>query len=281
MPPRPPHCAASPARHLASSSSPPAAPSPAPARPAPPRSATPPPRSASSPDRRGAGAAEGRPRERRAGVPDRQREHGQRAVAEAGQARQRPAGAAERGRHRDHPRHRHHRGNRLLPEPGRQEQQAGGGGRRDASVDRDLGRRPDQPVQRGADRRQRGSRRQGRAGGDERPDQRRARSHQDQHRHHWTPSSRRNWACWATWSATRRTSTAPRPASTRSTPNSTSSSWTRCRQVDIAYTYANVGPTAVNAFVAAGVKGLVHAGVGDGSLPRQGAPGLSPRAKRA
>ena len=51
-----------------------------------------------------------------------------------------------------------HRGNRLLPEPGRQEQKAGGGGGRDASVDRDLGRRPDQPVQRGADRRQPGRR---------------------------------------------------------------------------------------------------------------------------
>jgi L-asparaginase type II len=45
--------------------------------------------------------------------------------------------------------------------------------------------------------------------------------------------------------------------------------------VDIAYTYANVGPTAVNAFVAAGVKGLVHAGVGDGSLPTKVRPALS------
>jgi L-asparaginase/glutamin-(asparagin-)ase len=45
--------------------------------------------------------------------------------------------------------------------------------------------------------------------------------------------------------------------------------------VDIAYTYANVGPTAVNAFVVAGVKGLVHAGVGDGSLPVKVRPALS------
>jgi L-asparaginase len=45
--------------------------------------------------------------------------------------------------------------------------------------------------------------------------------------------------------------------------------------VDIAYTYANVGPTAVNAFVAAGAKGLVHAGVGDGSLPVKVRPALS------
>jgi L-asparaginase type II len=45
--------------------------------------------------------------------------------------------------------------------------------------------------------------------------------------------------------------------------------------VEIAYTYANVGPTAVNAFAAAGVKGLVHAGVGDGSLPTKVRPALS------
>jgi L-asparaginase type II len=45
--------------------------------------------------------------------------------------------------------------------------------------------------------------------------------------------------------------------------------------VEVAYAYANVGPTAVNAFVAAGVKGLVHAGVGDGSLPTKVRPALS------
>jgi L-asparaginase/Glu-tRNA(Gln) amidotransferase subunit D len=45
--------------------------------------------------------------------------------------------------------------------------------------------------------------------------------------------------------------------------------------VEIAYAYANVGPTAVNAFVAGGVKGLVHAGVGDGSLPTKVRPALS------
>nr|WP_229217726.1 type II asparaginase [Massilia forsythiae] len=46
-------------------------------------------------------------------------------------------------------------------------------------------------------------------------------------------------------------------------------------QVDIAYTYANVGPVAVNALVAAGARGLVHAGVGDGSLPAKVRPALS------
>lgn len=37
-------------------------------------------------------------------------------------------------------------------------------------------------------------------------------------------------------------------------------------QVDIVYGYANANPIAVNAFIAAGAKGLVNAGVGDGSL---------------
>jgi L-asparaginase len=37
-------------------------------------------------------------------------------------------------------------------------------------------------------------------------------------------------------------------------------------QVDIVYGYANAGRVAVDAFVAAGAKGLVNAGVGDGSL---------------
>jgi L-asparaginase len=46
-------------------------------------------------------------------------------------------------------------------------------------------------------------------------------------------------------------------------------------QVDIAYTYANVGPVVVNALVGAGAKGLIHAGVGDGSLPAKVRPALS------
>jgi len=45
-------------------------------------------------------------------------------------------------------------------------------------------------------------------------------------------------------------------------------------QVDVAYAYANVGPVAVNALVAAGAKGLVHAGVGNGSLPAKTKPAL-------
>jgi L-asparaginase type II len=45
-------------------------------------------------------------------------------------------------------------------------------------------------------------------------------------------------------------------------------------QVDIAYAYANVGPVAVNALVAAGTRGLVHAGVGNGSLPAKVKPAL-------
>jgi L-asparaginase type II len=45
-------------------------------------------------------------------------------------------------------------------------------------------------------------------------------------------------------------------------------------QVDIAYGYANVGPTVVEALTAAGAKGLIHAGVGDGSLAAKVLPAL-------
>ena len=45
-------------------------------------------------------------------------------------------------------------------------------------------------------------------------------------------------------------------------------------QVDIVYGYANVGPVALDAFVAAGAKGIIHAGVGDGSLAAKVVPAL-------
>ena len=45
-------------------------------------------------------------------------------------------------------------------------------------------------------------------------------------------------------------------------------------QVDIAYGYANVGPTVVEALTAAGARGLIHAGVGDGSLAAKVLPAL-------
>ena len=45
-------------------------------------------------------------------------------------------------------------------------------------------------------------------------------------------------------------------------------------QVDIVYGYANMGPVAVEAFVAAGAKGIIHAGVGDGSLAAKVKPAL-------
>jgi L-asparaginase/glutamin-(asparagin-)ase len=37
-------------------------------------------------------------------------------------------------------------------------------------------------------------------------------------------------------------------------------------QVDIVYGYANVNPIPLNALVTAGAKGIIHAGVGNGSL---------------
>ncbi len=53
-------------------------------------------------------------------------------------------------------------------------------------------------------------------------------------------------------------------------------------QVDIVYGYANMGPVAIDAFMAAGSKGIIHAGVGDGSLAAKAVPALkSARAKGA
>jgi len=45
-------------------------------------------------------------------------------------------------------------------------------------------------------------------------------------------------------------------------------------QVDIIYGYANMNDVALNAFIAAGAKGIIHAGVGDGSLAAKVKPSL-------
>ncbi|MES3022222.1 MAG: type II asparaginase [Pseudomonadota bacterium] len=45
-------------------------------------------------------------------------------------------------------------------------------------------------------------------------------------------------------------------------------------EVEVVLGHANMGPVAVNAFVAAGSKGLIHAGVGDGSLASKVVPAL-------
>ncbi len=46
-------------------------------------------------------------------------------------------------------------------------------------------------------------------------------------------------------------------------------------QVDIVYGYANMGPVALDALIAAGAKGIIHAGVGDGSLAARMVPALT------
>ncbi|RJG18954.1 type II asparaginase [Massilia cavernae] len=45
--------------------------------------------------------------------------------------------------------------------------------------------------------------------------------------------------------------------------------------VEVSLAHANVGGVAVDAFVAAGAKGIVHAGVGNGSLPAKTRPSLA------
>ncbi|WP_229423850.1 type II asparaginase [Massilia frigida] len=53
-------------------------------------------------------------------------------------------------------------------------------------------------------------------------------------------------------------------------------------QVDIVYGYANMNPVALDAFMTAGAKGIIHAGVGDGSLASKVVPSLkAARAKGA
>ncbi|ELX13876.1 L-asparaginases type II [Janthinobacterium sp. HH01] len=51
-------------------------------------------------------------------------------------------------------------------------------------------------------------------------------------------------------------------------------------QVDIVYGYANVNPVALNALVGAGAKGIIHAGVGDGSLAAKVLPSLTAARKQ-
>ncbi|MDM5177764.1 type II asparaginase [Massilia sp. DJPM01] len=53
-------------------------------------------------------------------------------------------------------------------------------------------------------------------------------------------------------------------------------------QVDIVYGYANMNPVALDAFMTDGAKGIIHAGVGDGSLASKVVPSLkAARAKGA
>jgi L-asparaginase len=51
-------------------------------------------------------------------------------------------------------------------------------------------------------------------------------------------------------------------------------------KVDIVYGYANATRVPVDAFVAAGVKGLIHAGVGDGSVHKNVLPALTEARKQ-
>ena len=90
-------------------------------------------------------------------------------------------GEARRGRRRHHPRHRHDRGDRVLPEPGRQVAEAGRADRGDAPVHRAVGGRPAQLLQCRGGGGQQGRGGTGRTGGGQRLDPRRVLAHQDQH----------------------------------------------------------------------------------------------------
>ena len=90
-------------------------------------------------------------------------------------------GDAGCGRHCHHARHRHDRGDRLFPEPGRQVEEAGCADRLHAPVDGPFGRRPAQLLQRGGGGGQQRRGRPRRAGRGQRLDPRRLFAHQGQH----------------------------------------------------------------------------------------------------
>ena len=88
---------------------------------------------------------------------------------------------AGRRRLRDHARHRHDGGDGLLPEPHREDRQAGRDGGLDAAVDGGQRGRPAESLQRGRRRGRSAGEGPRRAGRDERRDPRRALADQDQH----------------------------------------------------------------------------------------------------
>ena len=98
--------------------------------------------------RRRPAGQEARQHARRADLEHRLPGHERRGVAEAGTPRQRTGRDAGRRRRGDHARHRHDRGNGVLPEPRRQVQEAGRADGVDAPVDGALGRRPAELLQR-------------------------------------------------------------------------------------------------------------------------------------
>ena len=93
-------------------------------------------------DQRGAEPQQARGDHRRAGCQHRQPGHERRDLAQARKAHQRGACVPRRRRGADHAWHGHARGDGLLPHAGRQERQAGGDGRIDASRDGDQRGRP-------------------------------------------------------------------------------------------------------------------------------------------
>ena len=102
-----------------------------------------------SADRGRSRGQEAREPARRADLQHRLAGHERRGLAQAGGPDQRAGGDARRGRRGDHARHRHDRGDGVLPESRRQVEKARGVDGGDASGDGALGRRPAQLLQRG------------------------------------------------------------------------------------------------------------------------------------
>ena len=167
---------------------------------------------------------------------------------------------------RDHPRHRHHGGDRVLPEPGGEDRQAGGAGGLHAALHRGQRGRPAQPLQRRGCRRRSQGPRARRAAGHERLDPRRSLADQDQH-HRGADvhvAGARAWSGVAAYGKNDFYSTPPWKHTTKSEFSATGV--TKLPRVDIIYGCADMSPDLIDAAAANGAKGIVIAGVGNGNM---------------
>ena len=166
---------------------------------------------------------------------------------------------------RHHARHGHDRGDRVLPESRRQVDEAGGADGVDASVDGAVGGRSAQLLQRGRRRRERQARRHGRDGRRQRLDPWRVVADEDEHHRGadlhvaaLRPDRHRRL---------RRHRVVPRAGRQEHVDSEFSvTPTTMLPRVDVIMATENMDGALINAAAAAGAKGIVIAGVGNGNM---------------
>ena len=167
----------------------------------------------------------------------------------------------------------------LLPEPGRQVEEARGPDRGHAPLDRALRRRPPELLQRGGGGGQQGRGRARRAGGGQRLDPRRLLPHQGQHHRRpdlpLAPAGPVGTVAYGECEFYRG------PVG-RNTVDSEFSldGVTALPRVDIVMAHENMDGALIDAAVAAGAKGVVIAGVGNGNMTKAGLDALAAQAKK-